>query len=193
MPHMPKTKSTICYHIGQYIVLFILLSFAGWAVETVFCSLLLGGWCDRGFLHLPFCTIYGFTILGMYGLLGTPGQGGLLLKYVTSRPLRVLLYFLLAAGLTTATELVTGVFFTEVCGLSLWDYSGYRFHYNGYICLEFFFVWGVLFLIGMGYVFEPLKRWVGRIPGSVLLWSSAICCMIVIADWIISYAEIFRH
>lgn len=188
---MPETMKHSDYTVGQYIVLFMLLSFGGWAVETFFCSLLAGKWCDRGFLTLPFCTIYGFTILGMYGLLGTPEKGGALLKNVTSRPMRFLLYFFLAAGLTTATELVTGWFFEEICGVSLWDYSGYRFHFKGYICLEFFFVWGVLFLVGMRFAFEPLKKAIASLPRGVIFWSSAVFCLVLFADWIASYAKLF--
>lgn len=187
MPENTKNKNAL---IGQYIVLFMLLSFGGWAVETLFCSLLAGNWCDRGFLTLPFCTIYGFTILGLYSLLGTPQDGRALLKNVSGKPIRFLLYFLITASVTTATELVTGWFFTKVCGVSLWDYSGYRFHYKGYICLEFFLVWGTLFLIGMRYMFEPLKRMVAALPQRVLFWSSLVCCLALCVDWIRSYVEI---
>ena len=177
--------------VGQYIVLFMILSFGGWAVETLFCSLLAGKWCDRGFLTLPFCTIYGFTILGLYGLLGTPQDGRTLLKNVSGKPMRFLLYFLITASVTTLAELVTGWFFTKVCGVSLWDYSGYRFHYKGYICLEFFLVWGTLFLIGMRFAFEPLKQAVAALPRWALFWGSAISCFCLMADWIVSYARIF--
>lgn len=188
---MPETRRPQADTVGQYIVLFMLLSFAGWAVETLLCSLDAGRWCNRGFINLPLCTIYGFTILGMYGLLGTPEKGGLLLKKISCRPVRFLLYFLLAAGLTTATELVTGWFFEEICGVSLWDYSGYRFHFNGYICLEFFVVWGVLFLVGMRFAFEPVKSLIASLPGKVLFWGSAISSLLLCADWIASYARIF--
>lgn len=188
---MPETKRRKIDTVGQYIVLFMLLSFAGWAVETLLCSLEAGRWCNRGFITLPLCTIYGFTILGMYGLLGTPQKGGLLLKNVSRGSMRIPLYFLLAAGLTTATELVTGWFFEEVCGVSLWDYSGYRFHFNGYICLEFFLVWGVLFLIGMRFAFEPVKRLIGALPEKVLFWGSAVSGTLLCADWIASYMRIF--
>jgi len=188
---MPETRKRPLHTVGQYIVLFMFLSFAGWAVETLLCSLEAGRWCNRGFITLPLCTIYGFTVLGAYFLLGTPQKGGVLLKKIPSGPMRVLLYFLLAAGLTTATELVTGWFFARICGVSLWDYSGYRFHFNGYICLEFFVVWGILFLIGMRYAFEPVKRLIGSIPRKGLLWGSAVSGVLLCVDWIASYAKIF--
>lgn len=187
MPENTTNKKPI---VGQYILLFMLLSFLGWAAETLGCSLLAGEWCDRGFVRLPLCTIYGFTVLGLYGLLGTPQDGGILLRGITVKSLRFLLYFLITASVTTLAELVTGWFFTNVCGVSLWDYSGYRYHYKGYICLEFFLVWGTLFLIGMRYLFEPLKRLVAGLPRKVLFWSSLVCCMVLCADWIRSYAEI---
>ena len=187
MPENIKNRNTL---VGQYIVLFMMLSFGGWAVETFVCSLLAGSWCDRGLITLPFCTIYGFTVLGLYALLGTPQDGGIMLRGITVKPLRFLLYFIITASFTTLAELVTGWFFKNICGVSLWDYSGYRYHYKGYICLEFFLVWGTLFLIGMRYLFEPLKRLVAALPRRVLFWSSLICCLALCADWIRSYAEI---
>lgn len=41
-------------------------------------------------------------------------------------------------------ELSIGWFFHRVLGMRLWDYSGNRFNYKGYICPTFSFCWGVL-------------------------------------------------
>lgn len=35
------------------------------------------GFSDRGFLSLPFCTIYGSSILAIYLIIGTPSKGRL--------------------------------------------------------------------------------------------------------------------
>lgn len=175
----------------KYFVLFIIISFVGWLAETALCSLEAGRYCDRGFLTLPFCTIYGFTILILYALLGTPTEGGLLLKNMNNRRVRLPVYFLLSALIATTAELVTAVFFEQVCKISLWDYSAYRFNYKGYICLEFFLIWGVLIVFSMKYLFIPMRTAVGTIPEKVLFWISGSLTVLLVADWIVHYAQVF--
>lgn len=70
---MFKKKYT---RVSNCVLIFLTISFIGWAMETVYCSLLNGKFCDRGFLTLPFCTIYGFSIMAIYLLIGTPQKGG---------------------------------------------------------------------------------------------------------------------
>ena len=56
-------------------LLFFFISFAGWCGETLLFLIRFGQLRDRGFLTLPFCTIYGSSVLGVGLLLGTP-EGG---------------------------------------------------------------------------------------------------------------------
>ena len=51
----------------------LILSFIGWVWETIF-SFILHSPNDRGFLVLPFCTIYGFALIFIYLLFGTPSD-----------------------------------------------------------------------------------------------------------------------
>lgn len=188
---MGKNKKNRIFTAEKFFVMFMFISFLGWAMETICCSIEVGGLCDRGFISMPFCTIYGFTVLGLYALLGTPEKGGLLLKNVSSRPARLSLYFFLGILITVSIELVTGWFFSEICGVILWDYSAYRFNYKGYICLEFAILWGILILFGMRFCFSPIKRVIGNLPERYLFGISAVLAVLLFADWAISYAKIF--
>lgn len=182
-------KAKICT-VEKYFVLFMVISFLGWAVETIGCSIEAGRYCDRGFISLPFCTIYGFTVFILYGLLGTPTDGGILLRRVNCRPVRMALYFFLSALIAVGAELLTAWFFDQVCGVSLWDYSGYRFNYKGYICLEFAFIWGALSLFGMRHLFIPVWRAVGNIPEKILFGVSGILAVVLVTEWIVQFAKI---
>lgn len=188
---MREKKKSRGFTAEKFFVMFMLISFLGWAIETICCSIDVGGLCDRGFINMPFCTIYGFTVLALYALLGTPEKGGLLLQNVTSKPMRLSLYFFLGIVITVSVELVTGWFFSEICGVSLWDYSAYRFNYKGYICLEFALLWGVLILFGMRFVFGPMKRAIAGVPERYLAGISAVLAVLLLADWAVSYAKIF--
>jgi len=61
--------------VSRYFILFMEMSFWGWAVETVFFLLCYGQLYDRGFMTLPFCTIYGCSFLLLYFLVGIPDEG----------------------------------------------------------------------------------------------------------------------
>ena len=53
-------------------LMFMLISCIGWCMETVYVLLRFGHLSDRGFLSMPFCPIYGASILAVYFAVGTP-------------------------------------------------------------------------------------------------------------------------
>lgn len=92
---------------------------------------------DRGFLLLPICPIYGFALILVYLLFGTPADMRLLGHPVLrSKPvLRYLSYFLAAALLSTAIELVTATFFQSMFGIKLWSYAFLTDSFSEFISL----------------------------------------------------------
>lgn len=129
---------TFSQRADRAFLLFMAVSFLGWLAETLFFRAYYGRFCDRGFLTLPFCTIYGCAFLLTDALLGIPGAGnGGLLRGTGQARHPAVLYALTASLLVTLLELTTGVLFHQLLGLRLWDYSTYRFHFHGYICLEY--------------------------------------------------------
>lgn len=173
------------YAWSRYFVLFMGISFLGWAVETVFFYLYYGVYWDRGFMTMPFCTIYGFSFLLLYFLIGTPeaGRGGVLPRRQIGQRRNALVYLLLSALIPTALELVTGMFFDSVMGLRLWSYSAQRFHFRGYICLEYTMLWGALVPLSMRYVFAPMKRLVFRADGRRIHRLAAALALLAAVDW----------
>jgi len=175
---------------GRYFLLFIFVSFLGWLGETIGCSIDIGAYCDRGFVNMPLCTIYGFTVLILYALLGTPDRGGVILKQVRNRWLRIFLYFVLGTVVATALEFAVGWFFADVLGAKLWDYSYYPDHFRGHICLRFSILWGILILLGMKYVFGPTRRIIAGLPTKPLFWISGVSALLLLTDWVVSYIRI---
>lgn len=171
----------------RYFILFMVISFLGWAVETIFFLLCYGSLYDRGFMTLPFCTIYGFSFLLLYFLIGTPDsdEGTLLPKQSRGK----LVYFLLSSLIPTGLELITGYFFHKVFGIRLWSYSAYRFHFNGYICFEYALLWGILIPLCMKYVFIPLKNWVFALPEAFTRMLSGSLALLSAIDWAINFSR----
>lgn len=156
-------------------LMFMLISFIGWCMETVYVLLCFGRLSDRGFLSMPFCPIYGASILAIYLLIGTP-QGGVLQPLFAKAkglplPARAaayaglyLLYFFAAVLIPTAAEFLTGLFFDKLFGIRLWDYTDRAFNLLGYVCLPMSALWGLLITAAMALLWTPLKKLLARIP-----------------------------
>lgn len=112
--------------IIRFCYLFLLLmvySLLGWCGEMVYCSIGQRKLCEkRGFLNGPLCPIYGHGALVVLLCL----NGG------CENPL---LTFLLGAVLTSLVEYVTSCAMEKLFHMRWWDYSRYRFHINGRVCL----------------------------------------------------------
>ena len=156
-------------------LMFMLISCIGWCMETAYVFLCFGRLSDRGFLSMPFCPIYGASILAVYFAVGTP-QGGVLqplFAKAKGQPLPAraaayaglyLLYFLAAALIPTAAEFLTGLFFDKLFGIRLWDYTDRAFNLLGYVCLPMSALWGLLITAAMALLWTPLEKLLARIP-----------------------------
>ena len=163
---------------GRYFILLMELSFWGWAVETVFFFCCYGRFFDRGFMTLPFCTIYGCSFLLVDLLVGEENPSG---------GWEAAGYVLVCAAVPTALELVTGIFFHRVFDLRLWSYDAYRFHLNGYICLEYALLWGALVPACMRYVVAPMKRRVFSLPKKTAAVAALVLLALALTDWTVNF------
>ena len=164
---------------GRYFLLFMAISFLGWIAETIFFLICYAAFYDRGFMTLPFCTIYGCSFLLLYALIGVPSEKS-----------SSLFYFLLCTLIPTALELITGWFFQYAFGLRLWSYEQYAFHYRGYICLEYALLWGVLIPPCMKYIFLPLKNRIFSMNALRVGILSTLLAILSTADWGINFSRL---
>ncbi|MFR1983272.1 MAG: putative ABC transporter permease [Christensenellaceae bacterium] len=145
--------------------MFFTISFLGWCLEVITCSSGFKYFSDRGFLTLPFCVIYGTPLCLIFLILGTPREGVLAnvvektrLRKAGKIFLRYFLYFLLSAAIATLFELVFGLLFDSL-GVRLWNYYRFPHNFKGYICPQFFFIWGALITLAVS---AFLCRCIGR-------------------------------
>lgn len=188
---MEKTSvKTEKYGIGRYVLLTLLLSFLGWLFEMALVFFMSGKWQDRGFLTMPFCPIYGCSILIAYFLAGTPDEGRGLLKPVHNKAVRYLLYLGIAFLLPTLAELVVGVFFDKIFDVWLWDYSSLPMNYEGHVALPVSLAWTALLFLFMKFLFLPLKRLVGKIPKTLANVLALLFVLAVAADMFVNFKNI---
>ena len=168
-------------------LLFFLISFLGWCMEKTYFYFSYGVNADRGFLSLPFCTIYGAPLLLVRALLGTPLKSDM--PY-PANIVRVILYALLASLIATAAELLVGVSFYRLLGVRLWSYRGYPHEYGGYICLQMSVAWGGLILLAMSFLWSPLERLFRRLPMGLLVFTNLVLGIALGLDFILSLMRV---
>lgn len=124
--------------IYEIAILFFTYSFAAWLLETLAATLKGKNFRNRGFAAGPFCFIYGFT-----GILLT-----VFFQELKSSPFFL---FLGSMAVATAIEWLTGKALERMKQKKWWDYSSKRFNFDGYICLQYSILWGILGLAAVRY------------------------------------------
>lgn len=152
---------------------FVIYSFLGWILESVFRSFCEKKIINTGFLIGPFCPIYGTGALIMYFTLG----------YLKDNPVLV---FIVAVLMLTLWEYVVGVFLEKVFKTKYWDYSDHKIQFQGRICLTNSIAWGFL---GVGFVniIHPfIVSVIEKIDFNVLQIIIYSATVIVVIDTIVS-------
>lgn len=111
--------------------LFFVYSFLGWVMETTVATIRGRSFANRGFMALPLCAVYGaagvLLAVTMGELKESPG-----------------FLFLGCALVCTCLEWVSAKLLERLGGRRWWDYSSRRLHLDGYVCLTYSLLWGVL-------------------------------------------------
>lgn len=188
---MSKTRIKYAFNISsKYFLIFALISFIGWLWETLYLLVVSDKILDRGFMTLPFCPIYGTTILAVYFLMGTPKEERGILSGVSVFEVRCVMYLLISFIAPTLAELIVGKFFTEVLDISLWDYSHLPYNTEGHISLPISIVWAIAIFIFMLFCFDKIKNLIWKIPHktAVVLGVGLACAMLM--DTILCFLRI---
>ena len=149
------------------LLLFFLLSAAGWLWEVLFVRLSTGQTVNRGFFHGPWLPVY--------------GAGGLLILLLLShlRGARLMaLSALLGGGVEySASLLLEGLFHTR-----WWDYSAWPLDLNGRICLG-----SLAAFAGAGWVLvrllgPALAQELSRLPRPLRTGACRVLCALFVLD-----------
>ena len=176
--------------IAKYFLLTMLLSFLGWAFETALMLFMTGRFHDQGFMKMPFCPIYGCSLMATYFLIGTPDERRGLLKGAEATIPRYAVYFAVAFLAPTVAELAVGFFFDTRYGIRLWSYDYLPYNFRGYISLPVSLGWAFLIFIFMKYFFPPLKKGVFKLPKGFASITASLLFIAVLLDMALSFRGI---
>lgn len=162
----------------KYLSIFLLLiiySFLGWCGEMIYCSIGQRKLCEkRGFLNGPLCPIYGHGAL-------------IVLLFLNGGCANPILTFLFGAILTSIVEYVTSYLMEKFFHMRWWDYSRYRFHINGRVCLLNSTLFGLASVFLCHFANPPIVSWVKKLfTSGVGLPLSVAVLIVYTADIILS-------
>ncbi len=128
---------------------FILYSFLGWIMESIFRSICEKKLINTGFLRGPFCPIYGIGSIIMI----------VFLKDFEKYPISL---FFISMIILTAWEYIVGVILEKIFNTKYWDYSDHKINFQGRICLTNSICWGVLGVLFIKYIHPFAEKIISR-------------------------------
>ena len=146
----------------KLVLVFVLGSFAGVVVETLWCLLRHGYFESRnGLLWGPFSPLYGL------------GAATLSLMLYRFRNRGKWLSFAGGFIIGTVVEYVCSWWQEWAFGSRSWDYSRMPFNINGRVCLLYSIFWGVLGVLWIKDIYPRLSKWILKLPqksGVIITW-----------------------
>ena len=164
--------------IYQLLWLFLIYSFVGWILETIFAITKQRKIINRGLIIGRFCTVYGFT-----GVVIT----------VALKDLSGVWLFLFSAIYASVIEWVAGKIIEKICHERWWNYENNKFNLGGYISLQTSVLWGVLGFIVVTFTNSLLIDAYKLIPFMVIRIILIVVVVALAADMIFSLLILYYN
>lgn len=152
----------------KIIFYFIIYSFWGWCLESIYKTIIFRKPTNSGFLYGPFCPMYGIgaIIMIMAGKLSN----------------NILVIFLMGIVIFTVWEYIVAVLLEKLFKTKYWDYSNIKFNFQGRVCLKNSIYWGILAVL-LTFVIQPgIEKLTEIIPNDLILYLDIIFIIAIIVD-----------
>ena len=155
---------------------FIIYSFLGWVLESIFRSFCEKKIINTGFLRGPICPIYGCGAIIMI----------LFLKNFSSSKI---LLFIMSIIFLSLWEYIVGVILEKLFKTKYWDYSDHKFNYKGRICLTNSIAWGFLGVLFIDFIHPAIVNLLKNVDVLYLKIIVPILLILILTDAIISIVK----
>ena len=163
----------------ELVWLLLAYSFFGWVIETIAGTIKKKKFVNRGFSSGPFCLIYGIAAV----MMTTTMQE--LIEYP-------FFLFLGCAILATIIEWFAGKLLERLNQHKWWDYSEKKWNFDGYICLQYSILWGILGVLTVRFADRWLVQiydWIPELFRTILMTSLLV---LMALDLSVSLAAVFN-
>ena len=162
-----KTFKIMGISIWRILAYFIIYSFFGYIIETIFGIVTKGVWESRqSFLYGPFCAIYGLGACIMIIFLYKYGK-----KYNT--------LFLGGFIVGSIIEYLVSWIGEMILGVKWWDYSDMPLNINGRVCVYFSLFWGFLSIYLMASLNPKIDKLINWIKSKFTIKTLKISTIVV--------------
>ena len=163
----------------ELVWLLLAYSFFGWVIETIAGTIKKKKFVNRGFSSGPFCLIYGIAAV----MMTTTMQE--LIEYP-------FFLFLGCAILATIIEWFAGKLLERLNQHKWWDYTEKKWNFDGYICLQYSILWGILGVLTVRFADRWLVQiydWIPELFRTILMTSLLV---LMALDLSVSLAAVFN-
>ena len=158
---------------------FIIYSFLGWILESVYKTIYQKKLVNSGFLLGPVCPIYGVGTLILYFVLkGFKGNA--------------IIVFCLGFVVLSVWEYLVSIFLEKVFHTTYWDYSENKYNLHGRICLKNSCFWGILSIVFIYFVHPFIQKNLSLINNNILIYIDCVIFMVVVVDTITTVVKIIK-
>ena len=154
-------------------LMFWTFSIIGWMMEVVVCAIIDKQIVNRGFFVGPYCPIYGFGATLM-----------LLLSGFKDHPF---ICFFLALILCSALEYFASFILEKIFKVRWWDYSNYKYHINGRICLINALAFGALGVLFTRYLNPLYFSVIRKLSDNTITIIGIVVLVITLVDIIFTF------
>ncbi len=161
----------------EILTYFLIYSFLGWVIESIFRSIIEKKIINTGFLKGPICPIYGI--------------GALIMSFVLDGLSNNLICLFVASMIIlTIWEYIVGVFLEKTFHTKYWDYSDHKINFQGRICLTNSIYWGILGVVFVKYIHPFMQEIIEKVNIDVLHFVVTITSIVFVVDVITSIVKV---
>lgn len=173
-----KHITILGFSVWKILAYFIIYSFIGYIIETLFGMVTKGVWESRqSFLYGPFCGIYGMGAVVMI----------IFLQYFNQNNNRL---FIGGFIIGSIVEYIVSWYGDVFLHIKWWDYSNMPLNINGRICVFFSLFWGFLAIYLMSYVNPKIDKLINFIKSKIsiklLKTATAVVTIFLFLDCLIT-------
>lgn len=170
-----------------------IISFLGFAVENIWLAAT-KGYMDNRNMVFPFLLGYGFAILIIYALIGTPRKVWLLGRVIgiKKKTARLIYYFTGSMLCVSLGEILLGKLVEKVCHFYWWDYTKLPMHITRYTSIPTSLMFAGLITLFMDKFFIPLFQYAQKCNPTLLKVTAVPLTVLMIGDFLYSGYRMYK-
>lgn len=184
--------SDMNYGWGAMFIMTAFISFLGFLLENIWLAAR-KGYMDNRSMYAPFLIGYGIAVMGIYYVMGTPGNMRFFGTPPESGPKSTFgAYCIITFILVSVGEIILGKTVEKLTGVVLWDYTKIPLHITRYTSIPTSIGFTVVIVTFMDCFFERIMNRLSEIEPSRANAYGIILMTIMVSDFLYNAVRMIR-